>query len=311
MLDNAEALPIIRSHQSNTLSLSNGFANFSFANFPENLQLPYSNATSVSISSAYESCSPIVLVFQRPGSALTATAGWRAGSVPAIQTAGVLDLTLFAPVVFRYLDDSAFAVSPETLANMEFSTIRTASVTVTSAMTIVGFMFDATDIVVQNVTSVDRSSFIGPLTFDLNRPGFNFQAVLGSGIPPNIIFNLSDHVSLTFDQAFSHAISLNSITIIGRDATVYYQGDSLPPCLNITGAGIAVIQVPLPTLTPSSSPLIGAKIAALVVVSTVFVGVVIFTIFVVCRHHKAVLDYDKFPDADDLDVPQQTSCVNL
>jgi hypothetical protein len=307
---NAESLPVIRTYEPDNISLSNEFATFWISDFPANLQLPYSNTASVFIGSAYASSSDITLVFQQPGSALTATTEWSLGNIPAIQTFGLLDLSLLRSAAFRYLDGSAFIVSPETLANMEFANIETASVTISSDRNIVGFTLDATAIVVQNVATVDRSSFIGPLMFNLNRQDANFRATLGSGIPQNVMFNLSNGVSLTFEAGFSHVTSPYSVNFVGENGIVYFEGYSIPSWLNVSSEWIVVILVPTPTATPFEG-LTGGKIAVLVIVSAVWVGVMVFTIFTICRRRAHVLDYDKFPDIEDKSSLRPTSLVDL
>jgi hypothetical protein len=162
---------------------------------------------------------------------------------------------------------------------------------------------------VRGVGTIDRNRFVGVLAFVLDRPGFNFRADYGGGIPPNTVLNLSG-ADVTFAKEFSGVQSENRIGIVGRDAVVWYEGESVPTVIDVEGINISVI----PKATDSG--LSAVKIAGIAILGIVLIGVVIFGAWLYWgRKRKAKLtEYDRFTDGGkkyDQDWRESTSMVDL
>jgi hypothetical protein len=184
---------------------------------------------------------------------------------------------------------------------MEFSNIEKAAVTVTSAGFISGFEFRENEIIVQGIGAVDRSRFIGNLSFVLDRPGFNFRADYGEGIPPNIVLNVNN-VEITFAKGFSISDSMNTILIVGKDSVIWYEGNSKPRVIVVQGNNVSVMQVSVTETASATLGRVGISAIQIIVITflgLILIGVVIFAGFLLRkRKMKRLMEYDKFPDVE-------------
>jgi hypothetical protein len=238
-IDNAEFLPIILMNFTAGFALTDGLAKIEFSDVPFSQKVQFRTAVSVVIDSI-GGPSSIELVFHAGPIILSVRRGWADSSNrPTISgNAQILELRLAEPASFTYSDMLRIRVTSDSLRNMSLMHIEKAEVVVTSSDGIEGFLFRTTSLNVRGIQEVQRDTFVGNLTFVL---AGQYRCDLGDGIPPNVVLSPSSGSTLTFAAGFGGCSSANRIVVTGANATLVFEGGTVPTVVDIKGTGMNVV----------------------------------------------------------------------